>query len=131
LNLAIHPIDVAIVVAYILTVLALGLWVGRGQTSTLEYFLGDRSLPTWALLLSIVATETSAVTFLSVPGFTFAEGGDMRFLQISFGYIVGRLLVIWLLLPRYFEGQPFTAYEVLQSRFGVVTSRATSARVLG
>ncbi len=126
LNLSIHAIDAAIVVGYLAAVLALGVWVGRGQKDTLEYFLGNRELPTWAVLLSIVATETSTVTFLSIPGFAFAQGGDMRFLQITFGYIVGRLLVIWVLLPLYFQGQSFTAYEVLQRRFGISSRRATS-----
>jgi solute:Na+ symporter, SSS family len=127
LNLSIHAIDAAIIVGYLTAVLALGVWVGRGQKNTTDYFLGDRSLPTWAVLLSIVATETSTVTFLSIPGFAFvANGGDMRFLQITFGYIVGRLLVVWVLLPLYFQGQAFTAYEVLQRRFGIASRRATS-----
>ncbi|TWU23648.1 sodium:solute symporter [Bythopirellula polymerisocia] len=130
MNLSIHPIDAAIVIGYLAAAILLGLWVGRGQKSTVDYFLGNRSLPTWAVLLSIVATETSTVTFLSIPGFTFAKGGDMRFLQITFGYIVGRFLVIWILLPRYFEGQIFTAYEVLQQRFGVSSRRVTSALFL-
>jgi SSS family transporter len=131
LNLSIPTVDAAIVVGYLLVVLGLGGWVGRGQKNTLEYFLGGRSLPTWAVLLSIVATETSTVTFLSIPGFAFAaDGGDMRFLQITFGYIVGRLLVIWLLLPLYFEGQAFTAYEVMQHRFGKPARRATSVLFL-
>lgn len=127
MNLSIHAIDAAIVIGYLLAVLALGMWVGRGQKSTVDYFLGDHSLPCWAVLLSIVATETSTVTFLSIPGFAFAaEGGDMRFLQITFGYIVGRLLVVWVLLPLYFQGEAFTAYEVLQRRFGPASRRATS-----
>lgn len=127
MNLFIHPIDAAIVIGYLMAVLALGMWVGRGQKDTVDYFLGDRSLPTWAVLLSIVATETSTVTFLSIPGFAYvANGGDMRFLQITFGYIVGRLLVVWILLPLYFQGQSFTAYEVLQRRFGPASRRATS-----
>lgn len=127
MNLSLHAIDVAIVIGYLLAVLGLGVWVGRGQKDTVDYFLGDRSLPTWAVLLSIVATETSTVTFLSIPGFAYvAQGGDMRFLQITFGYIVGRLLVVWILLPLYFQGEAFTAYEVLQRRFGRASRRATS-----
>lgn len=126
MNLSIHAIDAAIVVGYLAAVIALGVWVGRGQKDAVDYFLGDRSLPLGAVLLSIVATETSTVTFLSIPGFTYAEGGDMRFLQITFGYIVGRLLVIWALLPLYFQGQSFTAYEVLQRCFGISSRRATS-----
>ena len=78
------------------------------------------------MLLSIVSTETSAVTFLSVPGMAFAAGGDLRFLQITFGYIVGRLLIVVLLLPLYFRGEPFTAYEVLERRFGKTSRRASS-----
>lgn len=119
-------LDLAILAAYLLLVLAIGVWVGRGQTSTLDYFLGDRSLPWWAVLLSIVATETSTVTFLSIPGKAYAPGGDMRFLQIAFGYVVGRIAVVYVLLPLYFRGEPFTAYEVLQRRFGKTSRRATS-----
>lgn len=119
-------LDLAILGVYLLAMLAIGVWVGRGQKSTLDYFLGDRSLPWWAVLLSIVATETSTVTFLSIPGKTYAPGGDMRFLQITFGYVVGRILVVFILLPLYFRGEPFTAYEVLQRRFGKASRRATS-----
>lgn len=121
-----RTIDVCVVVAYLLAMLIVGVWVGRGQKSTKDYFLGDKSLPWWAVLLSIVATETSTVTFLSIPGMAFAAGGDLRFLQITFGYIVGRIIVVALLLPLYFRGEPFTAYEVLQRRFGKLSRRATS-----
>ncbi len=127
MNSLLSSTDLAIVLGYLGIVLTLGVWVGRGQRSTVDYFLGGRSLPGWAVLLSIVATETSTVTFLSIPGFTFAaEGGDMRFLQITFGYIAGRILVVYLLLPLYFRGEPFTSYEVLERRFGATSRRATS-----
>lgn len=123
----IHLVDQAIVVGYIAIVLVWGLWLGRAQRSTEDYFLGGRSLPWWAILLSIVATETSTVTFLSIPGITFAKfHGDFRFLQITFGYIAGRILVALVLLPLFFRGQVFTSYEVLQSRFGVTTRRGAS-----
>jgi len=125
-GLPLHAVDATIVAVYLLVMLAIGVWVGRGQTTAADYFLGDRSLPWWAVLLSIVATETSTVTFLSIPGKSFAPGGDMRFLQITFGYIVGRLLIIAVLLPLYFRGEPFTAYEVLERRFGKLSRRATS-----
>jgi SSS family transporter len=125
--MAISGVDVAILSIYLLAITAVGVWTGRGQRSAVGYFLGDRSLPTAALLLSIVATETSAVTFLSVPGWAYAAGGDLRFLQITFGFIVGRLLIVAILLPLYFRGEPLTAYEVLQRRFGTLSRRATSA----
>ena len=130
MNLLIHPVDLAIVIGYLGCVLAFGLWVGRGQQSTVDYFLGGRSLPWWAVLLSIVATETSTVTFLSIPGITFAQQGDFRFLQITFGYIVGRMLVAAVFLPLYFRGEPFTCYEVLERRFGIASRRLTSALFL-
>jgi SSS family transporter len=113
-----------------LAVLLFGIWVGRGGRSSSDYFLGDRSLPWGALLLSIVATETSTVTFLSIPGLAAAAGGDLTFLQITFGYIVGRVFVIFFLLPLYFQGKLFTAYEVLESRFGRASRRIVSALFL-
>jgi SSS family transporter len=125
-GIPLNPVDVVIVAGYLVVMLAIGVWVGRGQTSTKDYFLGDRSLPWWAVLLSIVATETSTVTFLSIPGMAFAAEGDLRFLQITFGYILGRILIVLVLLPLYFRGEPYTAYEVLQRRFGKLSRRATS-----
>lgn len=131
MNLSINAIDSAIILAYLFAVLVLGLWIGRGQRDAADYFLGGRSLPWWALLLSIVATETSTVTFLSVPSMSWQTGhGDLRFLQITFGYIVGRMVVARVLLPLYFRGAPFTAYEVLQTRFGKATRRVASVLFL-
>ena len=128
--LNISSLDAAIVVAYLAVVLAFGLWVGRGQRSSADYFLGARALPWWALLLSIVATETSTVTFLSLPGIAAAGGGDLTFLQITFGYIVGRLAIIHFLLPLYFRGEAFTAYETLERHFGALSRRAASTLFL-
>ena len=106
---------------------ALGSWLGRGQKGAADFFLGGRSLPWWAVLLSIVATETSTVTFLSVPGKSYEAGGDLVFVQIALGYIVGRLVVVWLILPLYFQNKIFTAYEVLGHRIGPVVRKAASA----
>ena len=124
-------VDSTIVVVYLLAVLAFGLWVGRGQRTSTDYFLAGRSLPWGALLLSIVATETSTVTFLSLPGIAAARNGNLTFLQITIGYIVGRLLIIQFLLPLYFRGEIFTAYTVLESRFGKLSRRAASVLFLG
>jgi SSS family transporter len=130
-SMNIHPVDGTIVIVYLLAVLAFGLWIGRGQRTSADYFLGGRSLPWGALLLSIVATETSTVTFLSLPGIAAAQNGNLTFLQITIGYIVGRLLIIHFLLPLYFRGEIFTAYEVLESRFGKLSRRAASVLFLG
>jgi SSS family transporter len=120
-------IDVVVLLAYLAATVALGLWVGRGQRNLDGYLLGGRNLPWWAILGSIVATETSTVTFLSVPGIAFAhETGDMRFLQLSLGYVVGRSIIVFLLLPLFFRGTLCTAYEVLHERFGGATQRTAS-----
>jgi len=126
----IHPVDGAIVILYLLAVLAFGLWIGRGQRTSADYFLGSRSLPWGVLLLSIVATETSTVTFLSLPGIPAALNGNLTFLQIAIGYIVGRLLIIYVLLPIYFRSETFTAYQVLELRFGKLSRRLTSVLFL-
>jgi SSS family transporter len=118
--------DALIVVVYMLAVLVFGLWIGKGQQTAEDYFLGGRSLPWAVLLLSIVATETSTVTFLSLPGLTAAAGGNLTFLQIALGYIAGRLMIIHVLLPIYFRRETFTSYEVLETRFGKRIRRLTS-----
>lgn len=126
LAVAIGPVDTAIVAVYVVATTALGLLIGRGQADNREFFLGGRRLPTWALLVSIVATETSTVTFLSVPGLAYAEEGDFRFLQLALGYILGRLAIVAWLLPGYFRGEMLTAYQVLEERFGTTTRRLAS-----
>ncbi len=126
MSLAIHPIDLAIVCLYLGGVTLFGLWLGRGQTTNYDYLLGGRNLPWWAVLLSIVATETSAVTVLSVPGVAYARNGDMRFLQLALGYMLGRVVIVFLFLPHYFKGELFTAYDVLHRRFGGATRQTAS-----
>ena len=124
--LTISSIDAAIVVAYLVAVTLMGIWIGRDNKDVSDYLLGDRSLPWWAVLGSIVATETSTATFLSVPGIAFAKDGNFSFLQLAFGYVIGRILVSIWLLPLYFKGQLFTAYEVLHKRFGGLTQKTAS-----
>jgi SSS family transporter len=116
--------DFAVVIAYFAFTLGVGLWVARHQRSASDYFLGARDLPAWAILLSIVATETSALTVISVPG--IGARGDLTFLQLTFGYLIGRIGVARWLLPGYFRGEQETAYARLESRFGVGTRRLIS-----
>ncbi|RCS53921.1 transporter [Bremerella cremea] len=130
-SLAIPPVDAAIIALYILGTTLLGVWIGRGEDSTSDFFLGSGNLPSWALLLSIVATETSTVTFLSVPGLAFKQGGNFGFLQLAIGYIIGRVLVLTFLLPIYFKGKNTTAYEVFQRNFGTSTRKLASVFFLG
>lgn len=119
-----HPLDLAVIVAYFALTLAIGVWATRQQSTAGDYFLGARNLPAWAVLLSIVATETSALTVISVPG--IGARGDLTFLQLSFGYFIGRLGVAYWLLPGYFSGTQETAYTRLESRFGVNSRRVVS-----
>jgi SSS family transporter len=119
------PLDLAVMAAYFAVVIGMGSWFARRQADATDYFLGHRSLPWPAVMLSIVATETSALTVISVPG--LAARGDFTFLQISFGYLVGRVGVAAWLLPGYFRGEQETAYARLEQRFGTHTRRAASA----
>jgi SSS family transporter len=119
------PFDLTVMAAYFAVVIGIGSWFARRQTDATDYFLGHRSLPWPAVMLSIVATETSALTVISVPG--LAARGDFTFLQISFGYLVGRMGVAAWLLPGYFRGEQETAYARLEQRFGTLTRRAASA----
>jgi SSS family transporter len=105
-------------------VVALGSWVGRGARSVADFMLGGRDLPWWLILFSIIATETSTVTFLSIPGFAFSK--DLTWLQIALGFLIGRFAVVFLLLPQYFKGSFYTAYEVLDRRFGGATKKTAS-----
>ncbi len=109
---------------YFAFTLGVGLWVSRHQRSATDYFLGARDLPAWAILLSIVATETSALTVISIPG--IGARSDLTFLQLTFGYLIGRIGVARWLLPGYFRGDQETAYARLETRFGVGTRRLTS-----
>jgi SSS family solute:Na+ symporter len=119
-----RPLDVAVIILYCAAVLVAGLVFAGRQRDASDYFLGHRGLPWWALMLSVVATETSAVTVISVPG--IAARGNLTFLQIAFGYLVGRIGVAALLLPGYFEGTQDTAYQRLERRFGPAARRAAS-----
>lgn len=125
------PGDVAIIVVYILGTTLLGAWFARRQRDVRTYFVGDRDVGWLLLLVSIVATETSTVTFLGVPGLAFdPKGGNFTFLQLAFGYVLGRIIIAWLLLPSYFRGEWFTAYQLLRERFSPSVQRTASALFL-
>lgn len=109
-------VDYVVIVIYLTAVAWFGIKVAGQQSSTSDYFLGDRDIPWWAVLFSVVATETSTLTFISVPA--VAYGGNLTFLQITFGYIAGRILVSIIFLPKYLEGKITTAYQFIGDRFG-------------
>lgn len=109
-------VDYLVIGGYLLAITAFGSYFARFQKTTRDYFLTGQSVPWWAICFTIVATETSTLTFISVPATAYAT--DMTFLQLVFGYIIGRLLVSAIFIPAYFRGDLFTSYELLQRRFG-------------
>jgi solute:Na+ symporter, SSS family len=111
-------LDLAIIFGYLIGIVLFGTWFARKQETTSDYFLGDRSVPWWAVAFSIVATETSTITFISVPGIAFSRGGNFQFLQLVFGYLLGRVVISLLFIPSYFRGELLTVYQLLDRRFG-------------
>src|SRR5260370_10885124 len=130
-------VDMVIVVLYVLGTTLIGAWFTRRQRDLRVYFVGDRDVSWWLVLISVVATETSMVTFLSVPGLAFRRPtalepapGNLTFLQLSFGYVLGRIFIAWLLLPQYLRGELFSAYELLRQRFNAAVQRTASGLFL-
>src|SRR5919202_3243965 len=119
-----NALDALVLVAYLAGTTALGIWVGRRQRDSRDYFVAGRTIPWWAVLFSVVASETSALTFISTPGLSYL--GNFGFLQVVFGYLIGRIVVAATLLPRYYQGELVTAYALLERRFGLATRRFTS-----
>ncbi|MBA3889913.1 MAG: sodium/solute symporter [Gemmatimonadaceae bacterium] len=117
-------LDLLIVVAYLVGTTLLGVWLGRDQKDAKDYFVAGKAIPWWAILFSVVATETSALTFISIPGVAYL--GNFTFLQVAAGYLIGRVIVAFTLLPRYYQGELVTAYSLLERRFGVATRRFAS-----
>ncbi|MCW5942057.1 MAG: sodium:solute symporter [Fimbriimonadaceae bacterium] len=109
-------LDYAIILLYFVGVAWFGARSGGRQRGTGDYFLGGRNVPWWAVCFSIVATETSTLTVIGVPAIAF--GGTLTFIQMTFGYILARIVVALWFLPRYATGQMETAYEFLGHRFG-------------
>lgn len=120
-------IDLGVVAIYLVATTLVGAWFRKGQKDIQSYFVGDREVHWLLVLVSIVATETSTVTFLSVPGTAFNPlGGDLTFLQLAFGYLVGRMVIAWVILPGFFQGNFISAYEVLRKRFDSRVQRCAS-----
>src|ERR1700722_11466731 len=123
------PIDCAILVLYLVGITLFGARFRRGQQNLRDYFLGSRSAPWWAIMCSIVATETSTLTIISTPG--IAYGGNLEFLQLVLGYLVARVILCVVLVPQYFQGEFYTAYQLLEKRFGRRMKSAAAVVFLG
>ena len=121
--------DYAVIAAYLIAITLFGSWFARFQKTTTDYFLADRSAPWWAICFTIVATETSTLSFIGVPA--QAYGGNMTFLQIALGYVIGRVIVSVIFIPAYFRGALVTSYELLQRRFGSGVKTVAAGMFLG
>jgi SSS family solute:Na+ symporter len=125
----ISPIDFAILVLYLAGITLFGARFRRGQKSLRDYFLGGRTAPWWALACSIVATETSTLTIIGTPAIAF--GGNLGFLQLVLGYLVARVILCVVLIPQYFQGEFYTAYQLLGKRFGARMKAVAAVVFLG
>jgi len=114
--MGLHRLDYLIIAAYLTGITLFGLQFRKRQRSLKDYFLADRNIPWWAIALSIVAAETSTLTIISIPGLAYDT--NLQFLQVVLGYLVGRVIISFVLLPHYFRGDLYTAYELIERRFG-------------
>lgn len=114
--MGLNALDVGVIGVYLAAVTAFGLRFRDRRRTVKSYFLADKAAPWWAISLSIVAAETSTLTIISIPGLAYDQ--DFRFLQLVFGYLIGRVIVSFLLIPHYFRGELVTAYQLIERRFG-------------
>src|SRR6201981_3641317 len=114
--MGLNHLDLAIIAVYLAGITLFGLRFRKKQRSLRDYFLADRNIPWWAIALSIVAAETSTLTIISIPG--LAYDSNLTFLQVVIGYLVGRVIISFLFLPHYFRGDLYTAYQLIERRFG-------------
>jgi len=121
-------VDLSVIVLYLVGITAFGAQFRRGQHTLKDYFLGGRTIPWWAIALSIVSAETSILTIIGTPGIAYA--GNLGFLQVVFGYLLARVVISTLLLPHYFKGDLYTAYQLIERRFGIKLKRVTAAAFL-
>ncbi|HEV2210424.1 MAG TPA: hypothetical protein VG167_16740 [Verrucomicrobiae bacterium] len=113
--------DWVVIVLYLFGIVALGVWLGKDQHNTRDYFLGSRTIPWWGIGLSIVAAETSALTIIGVPA--LAYGGNITFLQMIIGYVIARILLAIILVPHYFKGEIYSPYQLFANTFGPAARR--------
>src|SRR5947199_1603358 len=116
MNTYFNPADWIIIVLYLLGIIGLGVWFGKDQHNTRDYFLGSKNIPWWGVGLSIVAAETSALTIIGVPA--MAYGDNIVFLQMIIGYVIARIILAIVLVPHYFKGEIYSPYQLFANTFG-------------
>src|SRR6202142_2556068 len=110
--MGLNKLDFAIIGVYLAGITLFGLRFRKRQRTMRDYFLADRDIPWWAIALSIVAAETSTLTIISIPG--LAYDSNLTFLQVVMGYVIGRIVISFVLLPQYFRGELYTAYQLIE-----------------
>src|SRR5256714_7202478 len=113
--------DWVVIGLYLFGIIGLGVWFGKDQRNTRDYFLGSKNIPWWGIGLSIVAAETSALTIIGVPG--MAYGGNLAFLQLIIGYVIARIILAIVMVPHYLKGEIYSPYELFANAFGASTRR--------
>src|SRR5246500_2063250 len=126
--MGLNHLDLAIIAFYLAGITLFGLRFRKKQRTLRDYFLADRNIPWWAIALSIVAAETSTLTIISIPG--LAYDSNLTFLQVVMGYVVGRIIISVVLLPHYFRGDLYTAYQLIERRFGTRLRTLTASLFL-
>lgn len=124
----VSTLDYAIIIFYLIGITAFGKIIGGKQKTVKDYFIGSKEVPWWVISFSIVAAETSTLTFISIPGLAYLT--NLNFLQLTFGYLIGRIIVAQFFLPAYYKGELSTAYSYLQKRFGNKTRSMASVTFL-
>jgi SSS family solute:Na+ symporter len=122
--------DWMVIVAYLVGIIALGVWFGRDQKNTRDYFLGSKNIPWWGIGVSIVAAETSALTIIGVPAYAFADGGNILFIQIIVGYVIARIILAVVMVPHYLKGEVYSPYQLLEQHLGQSPRRLAAALFL-
>jgi SSS family transporter len=117
--------DWLVIVAYLAGIIGLGVWFGRDQRNTRDYFLGSRNIPWWGIGVSIVAAETSALTIIGVPAIAF--GGNIMFIQMIVGYVIARIILAVVMVPHYMAGEIYSPYQLLEQHLGVGPRRLAGA----
>src|SRR3954466_15987709 len=115
--------DWIIIVVYLGGIIGLGVWFGKDQRNTRDYFLGSKNIPWWGIGVSIVAAETSALTIIGVPAYAFADGGNITFVQIIIGYVIARIILAVVMVPHYLKGEIYSPYQLLEGAFGQSTRK--------
>ena len=122
--------DWLIIAAYLFGIIGLGVWFGKDQRNTRDYFLGSKNIPWWGIGVSIVAAETSALTIIGVPAYAYADGGNIMFIQIIIGYVIARVILAILMVPHYLKGEIYSPYQLLEQHLGRGPRRLAAALFL-